>query len=496
MDINKQIYSECFNPTKVRVYSAIEKCKKDIYVPCGKCYHCLITRVNEWVTRMIAQSMFNKNTYYVTLSYDSALYGTEFFAETQPVEHAFNMFHKKQIAPLVLNKSHLQKFFKRLRKNTKTKFQYFACGEYGGKFGRPHYHFILWTDDVLNKSDIEFSWSLDLGDTRKLIGDVDFQDLNKDSINPNHAYKYVCKYLQKRDFDFNKIPTKKYHYENYSKNFKGITMSAKGDFRDYCKMFSPFFLCSKRPAIGYRYFQENEARFKKGNFDLYKLPIGSVFPSYYYRKTKESFCPYKVISPKNGKPNSFANIPNVVSMLLELQDCIEANRSLINSDKSYEWCNVDNFEWRYEPEAVEQGCDKLSNGEIRQDVVRFVSKLYGKQVIPKHFFDFYDTKNKITYSLAGDFQYNVIDSNKNLIYRVPISTVVQEVLLAYDNLLDNFLYSQFVISQSNLREKNDLIVKEYGSIENYLEVKRQCVKNLIAVINSRQHLYNLSKNKF
>ncbi len=41
---------------------------------------------------------------------------------------------------------HLVGYLKRLRKNTKSTFKYLACGEYGDKKGRPHYHLIIFTD--------------------------------------------------------------------------------------------------------------------------------------------------------------------------------------------------------------------------------------------------------------------------------------------------------------------------------------------------------------
>lgn len=43
-----------------------------------------------------------------------------------------------------LVKSDLQKFFKRLRKNTGLHLRYYAVGEYGSKRGRPHYHAIIY----------------------------------------------------------------------------------------------------------------------------------------------------------------------------------------------------------------------------------------------------------------------------------------------------------------------------------------------------------------
>lgn len=48
--------------------------------------------------------------------------------------------------------SHLQQFFKLLRKaqcgNGKSPIKYYACGEYGSKFNRPHYHVILFNAKI------------------------------------------------------------------------------------------------------------------------------------------------------------------------------------------------------------------------------------------------------------------------------------------------------------------------------------------------------------
>ena len=56
MDISTLIYSDCQNPQKVSIYNGIKRCYEVRNVPCGKCYHCKITRINEWVTRMVIQS--------------------------------------------------------------------------------------------------------------------------------------------------------------------------------------------------------------------------------------------------------------------------------------------------------------------------------------------------------------------------------------------------------------------------------------------------------
>lgn len=58
---------------------------------------------------------------------------------------------------MTLNKRDLQLFFKRLRKKfPNIKFKYFACGEYGTKNFRPHYHACLFGIDFPDKEIIYF----------------------------------------------------------------------------------------------------------------------------------------------------------------------------------------------------------------------------------------------------------------------------------------------------------------------------------------------------
>ena len=70
--------------------------------------------------------------------------------------------------PIILKKSDFQKFIKRLRKDYDIK--YFACGEYGDKTLRPHFHAILFgvnfSDDKIifskSKKDILFLYPIHL----------------------------------------------------------------------------------------------------------------------------------------------------------------------------------------------------------------------------------------------------------------------------------------------------------------------------------------------
>lgn len=493
-DLLKQVYSECFDPQDVEVFDSVTQQMKVIKVPCGKCYHCLITKVNEWVTRMQAQTMYSNYAYFVTLTYDSKNYGTKFFESLDPVKHNINEKKKYQFAPLVLRKKHLQDYFKRLRKNTGQKFQYFACGEYGRNYGRPHYHFILWSDNPISKEEMQYSWSIEHEDgTRVKIGDIDYCDLALDAINPDHSYKYVCKYLQKRDFDFDKLPTKKYHYANFIKNYRGFMWQPIQTFNDYKKSYSPFFLCSKRPAIGFEYYEKNKGRFQERDFRLLELPKGCVFPSYYFRKTKESLCPYKTISTTNWKPSSYARIPNVATMLVELQNCISFNEDFMQSCPLAEYVPVERFNWRKGTPA-----ERFSDGRtLRDDVIIFHSKYSAKEIrLPRKYFSFYDCKNKYTYSLASDWMYNVTDSKLNLIYRLPIDVVISEIESTYNYLLYKFLIPQKAANDSKRNDKMQLIKNEFGYYENYAKAREDCINSLLANIQDKQEKYYQTKNKF
>jgi hypothetical protein len=61
-----------------------------------------------------------------------------------------------------LQKRHLQLYLKRLRKNTGIKqVRYYAVGEYGSKFGRPHYHVLFFNVNHDNPH-VRSAWSYGL----------------------------------------------------------------------------------------------------------------------------------------------------------------------------------------------------------------------------------------------------------------------------------------------------------------------------------------------
>lgn len=91
-------------------------------VPCGQCINCRITRQMAWTARCLIEEAYSpRSSSFITLTYSP---------ENMPEDGKLSV-------------RHLQLFFKRLRKALPHSIRYFACGEYGGKTNRPHYHALV-----------------------------------------------------------------------------------------------------------------------------------------------------------------------------------------------------------------------------------------------------------------------------------------------------------------------------------------------------------------
>lgn len=105
--------------------------------PCGMCMPCRIDRRRTWVARMILERAEHRTASFVTLTYSD---------ENLPEN-------------LCVSKDELQRFFKRLRKAIYPRaLRYFACGEYGDKSQRPHYHAIIFGVGPEEGKVVEAAW--------------------------------------------------------------------------------------------------------------------------------------------------------------------------------------------------------------------------------------------------------------------------------------------------------------------------------------------------
>lgn len=99
-------------------------------IPCGKCIGCRLEKARQWAVRCVHEAQMYPENSFITLTYNN---------ENLPKDRN-------------IQKRDLQLFFKRLRKALSPKeIRYYACGEYGDKMGRPHYHACLFNHDFEDK---------------------------------------------------------------------------------------------------------------------------------------------------------------------------------------------------------------------------------------------------------------------------------------------------------------------------------------------------------
>lgn len=187
--------SGCDSPIFIKLTNPLYEGNQPIYsvnVACGKCTPCIKRRVNQWAFRLIQEDRRSSSAYFITLTYDT---------EHVPLTSKCNMTLDRRIVFTKKGnkriKSDLQDFFKRLRyynekdgiylseirRNNRIErrpIKYYACGEYGGLFGRPHYHAIIFNafPDTFEKA-----WT---------FGNIKFREADVSSI------FYTLKYMDKR----------------------------------------------------------------------------------------------------------------------------------------------------------------------------------------------------------------------------------------------------------------------------------------------------------
>lgn len=93
-------------------------------IPCGRCIGCRIAKARDWATRMTHEAKLHSDNSFITLTYDD---------RHLPLDGS-------------ISREAVQLFLKRLRKavagSAASGIRYFAVGEYGERFWRPHYHLI------------------------------------------------------------------------------------------------------------------------------------------------------------------------------------------------------------------------------------------------------------------------------------------------------------------------------------------------------------------
>lgn len=136
----------CFKPYYKTIYplGATDHIgvSQSIPCPCGHCPYCRYRMSRTWVLRLKLEMKKWQRTCFLTLTYNDS-----------------------HLLDRSLHPEHLTNFWKRLRYYACVKYgsdykiKYFSCGEYGDRFGRPHYHAIIYGLDETDNDIILKAWT-------------------------------------------------------------------------------------------------------------------------------------------------------------------------------------------------------------------------------------------------------------------------------------------------------------------------------------------------
>lgn len=224
-------------------------------LPCGRCIGCRLERSRQWAVRIMHESQMYDFNCFITLTFDD--------------EHLL-----KECPTGSLSKRHVQLFMKRLRQSTEREVRFFACGEYGENFERPHYHFCLFNYNFLDK------------------------ELH--SIKNDNRY-YCSNFLSKLwPFGFNIISDLTFDSAAYVARY--CTKKITGDKAEehYRGRQPEFALMSRKPGIGYRWLE------KYGKTDVWThdevvIDGHKCKPPRFYDKKLEALDPVKFASFKEKR---------------------------------------------------------------------------------------------------------------------------------------------------------------------------------------------------
>lgn len=238
----------CFHPISIRLpeydYRRIGSAGY-LLVPCGKCLACRRRKQNEWAFRILQEQKSSVSSFFCTLTYDD--------------DH---LVFSEETGEQTLDKLAVPRFIRSFRKKF-GQCRYFACGEYGDKFDRSHYHCLMFFDRVVGLDELQ---SMITECWHNGFATVDGE------INTKSA-RYVAKYTTKQLLDV---------YEG---------------------RVAPFALMSRRPAIGSSFLSEKRISAYKSlmSLDCYDSAGNRFNLPRYYRDRIYSSLELKIIQSVSKK---------------------------------------------------------------------------------------------------------------------------------------------------------------------------------------------------
>lgn len=181
----------CDDPVEVRRAVRAGKGRRSMELsfpaPCRKCDKCQRFRRMRWRQRIINEVlMCSGRTWFLTLTF-APVHLAGVLLEARAIER--NGKPRGEAIEMAAY-DHVQRYLKRLRKNSGTKFRYVAVPEYGEKHGRLHYHVLLHeVERPILKRTLQGAWRGSFSSAKLVDEETDRGVLG--------AASYVAKYLAK-----------------------------------------------------------------------------------------------------------------------------------------------------------------------------------------------------------------------------------------------------------------------------------------------------------
>lgn len=234
-----------------------------IALPCGKCVSCQIAKSRDWANRCILEMEDHSHTTFLTLTYDDA-----HLPRTWDINKATG--ECTPVATLVPRD--LQLFLKKLRFHADNHIRFFACGEYGSRTFRPHYHLIIFglhCQDAEPQSRSEIGNQYYTSDFISRLWTDQYGDPLGYHILAPATWKtcaYTARYILKKQTDQNSRQWYKDH---------GLE--------------PPFMRCSRSPGIGAHYLERHPDCMQFTQISSGDIDGARSFcpPAYFKRKFKE-----------------------------------------------------------------------------------------------------------------------------------------------------------------------------------------------------------------
>lgn len=227
-------------------------------IPCGQCMECRLKHSRMWADRCVCESLSypEDHSVFLTLTFDD----DHLVVPNTTLFKGHNMISPTTGA-LTLDFDVLSRFLKRFRKvcdkyiKSYSGIRYYACGEYGSKRYRPHFHAILFgvSVDELQSVPFKANFQGDMLYQSQLVQEAWPFGVNAVSSFNWQTAAYVSRYVTKKV----RGKTAKEHYDRL------------GVVPEDSRM-------SRRPGLGYQFFMDHLEEIS--NYDHITLPAVKGHP--------------------------------------------------------------------------------------------------------------------------------------------------------------------------------------------------------------------------